>query len=50
MDIDKLIKEATLEKNSAKKETYRAIKSELLLNNSSKNSKPEGKETGHHRL
>ena len=50
MDIDKLIKEATLEKNSAKKETYRAIKSELLLNNSSKNSKPEGKETGHFKI
>ena len=43
MDIDKLIKEATLEKNSAKKEAYRAIKAELLLNNSSKNPKPSGK-------
>ena len=31
MDIDKLIKEAMLEKNSAKKEAYRAIKAELLL-------------------
>ena len=31
MDINNLIKEATLEKNSAKKETYRAIKAELLL-------------------
>jgi len=31
MDIDKLIKEATLEKNSAKKEAYRAIKAELML-------------------
>ena len=31
MDIDKLIKEATLEKNSAKKESYRAIKAELIL-------------------
>ena len=50
MDIDKLIKEATLEKNSAKKEVYRAIKAELLLNNSSKNPKPEGKETGHFKL
>ena len=30
-DIDKLIKEAMLEKNSAKKEAYRAIKAELLL-------------------
>ena len=34
MDIDKLIKEAILEKNGAKKEAYRAIKAELLLNNS----------------
>ena len=50
MDIDKLIKEATLEKNSAKKEAYRAIKAELLLNSSSKNSKPEGKETGHFKI
>ena len=41
--IDKLIKEATLEKNSAKKEAYRAIKAELLLNNSSKNPKSAGK-------
>ena len=31
MDIDKLIKEAMLEKNSARKEAYRAIKAELLL-------------------
>lgn len=43
MYIDNLIKEATLEKNSAKKEAYRAIKAELLLNNSSKNPKPSGK-------
>ena len=43
MYIDNLIKEATLEKNSAKKEAYRAIKAELLLNNSSKNPKPLGK-------
>ena len=43
MYIDDLIKEATLEKNSAKKEAYRAIKAELLLNNSSKNPKPMGK-------
>ena len=50
MDIDNLIKEAILEKNSAKKEAYRAIKAELLLNNSSKNPKPEGKETGHFKL
>jgi uncharacterized protein YqeY len=50
MYIDNLIKEATLEKNSAKKEAYRAIKAELLLNSSSKNPKPEGKETGHFKL
>lgn len=50
MDIDKLIKEATLEKNSAKKEAYRAIKAELLLNNSSKNPRSEGKETGYFKL
>lgn len=31
IDVDKLIKEAMLEKNSAKKEAYRAIKAELLL-------------------
>ena len=43
MYIDNLIKEATLEKNSAKKEAYRAIKAELLLNNSSKNPKSSGK-------
>ena len=43
MDIDKMIKEAILEKNGAKKEAYRAIKAELLLNNSSKNPKPKGK-------
>ena len=43
MYIDDLIKEATLEKNSARKEAYRAIKAELLLNNSSKNPKPMGK-------
>ena len=43
MDIDKLIKEATLEKNSAKKEAYRAVKAELLKNQTSKNPKPEGK-------
>ena len=46
MDIDKLIKMATLEKNGAAKETYRAIKAELLLNNSSKSPKPEGKDVG----
>lgn len=44
MDIDKLIKLATLEKNIAAKEAFRAVKAELLLNASSKNPKPEGKE------
>ena len=43
MNIDKLIKLATLEKEGAAKEAYRAIKAELLLNSSSKNPKPEGK-------
>ena len=43
MNIDKLIKYATLDKAGAAKEAYRAIKAELLLNSSSKNSKPEGK-------
>lgn len=43
MEIDKLIKYATLDKAGAAKEAYRAIKAELLLNNSSKNPKPEGK-------
>lgn len=43
MDINKLIKLATLEKNIAAKEAFRAIKAELLLNASSKNPKPEGK-------
>ena len=37
MNIDNLIKEAILEKNSAKKEAYRAIKAELLLIVTSKN-------------
>ena len=31
MDIDKLIKEATLNRNGAAKEAYRAVKAELLL-------------------
>ena len=44
MDIDKMIKEAILEKNGAKKEAYRAIKAELLLNDSSKNPKSYGKD------
>lgn len=44
MDIDKLIKLATLEKDGTAKEAYRAIKTELLLNTSSKNPKSEGKE------
>jgi uncharacterized protein YqeY len=43
MNIDKLIKKATLEKNGPAKEAYRAIKAELLLNSSSKNPKLEGK-------
>jgi len=43
MDIDKLIKIATLDKNGAAKEAFRAVKAELLLNNSSKKPKPEGK-------
>ena len=46
MVIDELIKMATLEKNGAAKEAYRAIKAELLLNASSKNPKPEGKIVG----
>ena len=50
MDIDKLIKVATLEKNGPAKEAYRAIKTELLLNSSSKNPRQEGKETGHFKL
>ena len=44
MNIDKLIKMATLDKNGAAKEAYRAIKAELLLNSSSKNPKPDGKD------
>lgn len=43
MNIDSLIKKATLEKSNSAKEAYRAIKAELLLNSSSKNPKPEGK-------
>ena len=43
MDIDKLIKEATLNKNGAAKEAFRAIKTELLKNQTSKNPKPNGK-------
>lgn len=43
MNIDELIKEAILEKNGSKKEAYRAIKAELLLNSSAKNPKPSGK-------
>ena len=43
MEIDKLIKYATLDKAGAAKEAYRAIKAELLLNSSSKNPKSEGK-------
>jgi len=41
MDIDKLIKEAMLEKNSARKEAYRAIKAEfMLINTGSKGIAP----------
>lgn len=43
MNIDKLILCATKDKVSSAKEAYRAIKAELLLNNSSKNPKPSGK-------
>ena len=43
MDIDKLIKLATLKKNGAAKEAFRAVKAEILLNSSSKNPRPEGK-------
>lgn len=43
MDINKLIKEATLEKNGAAKEAFRAVKAELLKNQTSKNPKPIGK-------
>lgn len=38
MNIDKMIKEAILEKNGAKKEAYRAIKAELLLIVTGKNA------------
>lgn len=44
MDIDKLIKLATLEKNGPAKEAYRAIKAELLLNNSAKKPREFGKD------
>ena len=43
MEIDKLIKLATLDKNGAAKEAFRAVKAELLLNSSSKNPRAEGK-------
>ena len=43
MDIDKLIKIATLDKNEAAKEAFRAVKAELLRNQTSKNPKSEGK-------
>ena len=39
MDINELIKNAMLEKNSAKKEAYRAIKAEILLQQTAKNAK-----------
>lgn len=38
-DIDKLIKEAILEKNGSKKEAYRALKSAILLAKTAKNAK-----------
>lgn len=44
MEIDKLIKMATLEGNGAAKESYRAIKAELLINSSAKKPLPEGKD------
>lgn len=44
MYIDNMIKKAILEKNGAKKEAYRAIKAELLLNNSAKKPKEFGKD------
>ena len=44
MDIDKLIKKATLEKDGPAKEAYRAIKAELLLNNSAKKPREFGKD------
>ena len=43
MNIDKLIKEATLNKNGAAKEAFRAVKAELLKNQTSKNPKSNGK-------
>ena len=43
MDIDKLIKEATLNKNGAAKEAFRAVKAELLKDQTSKNPKSNGK-------
>lgn len=43
MDIDKLIKLATLNKNEAAKEAFRAVKAEMLKNQTSKNPKSEGK-------
>lgn len=43
MCIDALIKEATLNKNGAAKEAFRAIKAELLKNQTSKNPKSSGK-------
>lgn len=43
MNIDELIKIATLEKNNSAKEAFRSIKAELLKNQTSKNPEPEGK-------
>lgn len=43
MNIDELIKEATLQKNGSAKEAFRAVKAELLKNQTSKNPKSQGK-------
>ena len=39
MNIDNLIKEATLAKNGSAKEAYRAVKAEILLAQTAKNKK-----------
>jgi len=43
IEIDKLIKEATLNKNGSAKEAFRAVKTEILRNQTSKNPEPDGK-------
>ena len=43
IDIDKLIKEAILYKVGSAKEAFRAVKAELLKNQTSKNPEPDGK-------